>query len=180
MKLFELADEFHMTSSSAAALCAQLGIHTASAGDEIQPGDAERFRAAAGSAPAGPDDAAAGWASPTSPAAPFAPPAAMPGPAYQAAVPGSPGPAGAPVGRGAVDPADLARLAEARKRANNVIVQGFGLIALCIVITVGTVVLAPGGLFIISIGTFIGGVRRISAGRKMQARIRQAERQLGR
>ena len=81
-----------------------------------------------------------------------------------------------PAGRSS---ADLARLDAARSRASSLINSGLALLALGLVITVGTMALAPGGFFIVSFGTVFVGFRRIRAGRMIQAQVRHAEQQLG-
>jgi hypothetical protein len=226
MHLYELADEFHMTSGEALDVCDHVGINAASGGDEVAPADVERFRqavarttapppaqvmapaapppppafptapapAAAWAAPDAPD-MAAGWGAPFSPppngvstgAAPGIPPAPAAFPQAAAAYP-HPAPAPYPQADAAayappapmgVTPVDLARLADARKRANSVLMSGFGVLALAVLITGGTLILAPGGFFIVSIGAFVVGVRRIVAGRQALSRVSQAERQLG-
>ena len=48
-----------------------------------------------------------------------------------------------------------------------------------LVVTIGTMALAPGGFFIVSFGLVFTGFRRLRAGRMLQAQIRQAESQLG-
>ncbi len=147
-------------------------------------------------------DTSAGWAAPDAGdqvsgwAAPFAAPLTTAPPAglypHQTAPAIPPAPTAYPqvaaypqagaasaVGPMGVTPADLARLSEARNRANSVVMSGIGILALAVVITGGTMLLAPGGFFVVSIGAFIVGVRRISAGRQAQTRVRDAERQLG-
>lgn len=75
--------------------------------------------------------------------------------------------------------ADLARLDAARSRANSYVTSGYALLALGLLITLGTMALAPGGFFIISFGTVFVGFRRLRAGRMMRAQIRDAEQRLG-
>jgi hypothetical protein len=212
MQLHDLADEFALTGTAAAELCARIGVAASAPDDPVSDADAERFRAAAraelaqglaapgpgpgpettGSAPAEspfaapgtgttqpslpPDDVSAGWAAPE-PTGPWAP-------ASNGHGQGTPGPgptAGSGTGHPAswVQSADLARLDAARVRARSLINQGLGLLALGLVITVGTMALAPGGFFIVSFGTVFVGLRRIRAGRMIQAQVRRAEQQLG-
>jgi len=61
MQLHDLADEFALTGTAAAELCARVGIPASAPDDPVSDADAERFRAAAraelaqGLAAAGPE-----------------------------------------------------------------------------------------------------------------------------
>ncbi len=145
--------------------------------------------------PTGPDDTV-GWAAPDAPegpgprsqtppgwsTAPAAPTPTGPGfaPGFEPLAPGfgPPGQApafGAPPG---VDPADWARLDQARAHARSLINQGIVCLALGLAITIGTMMLAPGGFFVVTLGTVFVGFRRIRAGQAIKAQIRAAEQQI--
>ena len=204
----ELAEEFALTDAAAAEFCARLAIPTSSPDDVLSDVDVERFRLAAradlalgptpGPAPGpsaggtepgpfrtpgagepdpGPsDDVAAGWAAPD-PTGAWAPVTNGHGEHHPG---GGPGAGPAPPGQASwASSADLARLDEARSRANSYMTSGYALLALGLLITIGTLALAPGGFFIISFGTVFVGFRRLRAGRMMRAQIRAAEQRLG-
>ena len=177
------------------------------ANDELTDADAERFRLAAraelalgptsdsppSSSSAGPfaapgpagvgpgpgEDVAAGWAAPE-PTGAWAPGTNGHGDHGTPGGRSGPGP-----GYGASDQpswarsADLARLDVARNRANSYMTSGYLLLGLGLLITLGTMAVAPGGFFIVSFGTVFVGFRRLRAGRMLRAQIREAERQLG-
>jgi hypothetical protein len=208
MRLHELAEEFALTDQAAVELCARLAIRVASPTDEVSTADADRFRAAAradltlgpsaesvppssaegpfagpGAVERGPgtgEDVAAGWAAPE-PTGAWAPGTNGHG---DHGDPGRQSGRGPGPGSGGNEPswarsADLARLDAARSRANSYVNSGYALLALGLVITIGTMTLAPGGFFIVSFGTVFVGFRRLRAGRMMRAQIRDAEQRLG-
>jgi hypothetical protein len=197
MSLHELAEEFALTDVAAAALCTRLGIAVSSADDVVSEADATRFRAAAHADLAGdapplgpltPDDVSAGWAAP-GPSTTWPPfgtgtpggttPSAGPAAGF---APGPAGPTGHPGGTGQPSWApgpDRARIEAARVQARAYTNQGYALLVAGLVITIGTMALAPGGFFIVSFGLVFTGFRRLRAGRMLQARIREAEAQLG-
>ncbi len=134
-----------------------------------------------GRAPGTGDDVAAGWAAPE-PTGAWAPGTNGHGDHDDPGRQAGPGPSS---GFGAAGQpswarsADLARLDAARGRANSYVNSGYALLALGLLITLGTMALAPGGFFIVSFGTVFVGFRRLRAGRMMRAQIRDAEQRIG-
>jgi hypothetical protein len=243
VQLFELANEYGMTSEAAAALCGQLGLGAHAGGDVMSEGDVARFRNAAGPPPrpasspnpfapapmpVDPTTEAPGFAAPSAPFAPPAAPAAGPAPTSYGAPPaasygapaapfapqpgaapawgqpgqpapgygqppypqqpyGQPGYGQAPNGQLSYGPSgtqmgspdDVAKLASARKAATGAIQQGILWVVGSIVAMIAILAATGGAFGLLLFGPVIFGVRRIMAGQKLLARVRQAERQLG-
>ena len=127
----------------------------------------------------GHDPGPPGWAQPSAPTPasggqPFAPPPFTPERA--AAPPGG----SAPLFGGQVSPDQRAQLNAARGAGQRAVRNGGIWLAVGVAITVGSLVLAPGGFMIISFGPVIVGVRMIMRGRAHLTKVDAAERSLRR
>lgn len=133
-----------------------------------------------------------GWAAPASadsaapPAHPFAPPAQPFAAQPFAAPPGGDGRIGPPdqawanppVGPSPMSSDRRGQLAAARASGQRAVRNGALWLAAGLAITVGSMVLAPGGFMIISFGPVIVGARLIMRGRAHLAKVDAAERSL--